>query len=149
LVNEADRKFFTLLYLLRCMAMRKSQGRTDYSSNHVIVLENMGRILSKGTGAIAPWEENAVVTITEYILASMKYGESIVLIEEGISTLPKNIRSELYAVFIHQVSSLKERRDLKQWLNIKKDHQGLLDNLEANEYLCITRDNQEIYEGKI
>lgn len=149
LVNEADRKFFTLLYLLRCMAMRKSQGRTDYSSNHVIVMEDMGRILSKGTGSIAPWEENAVVTITEYILASMKYGESIVLIEEGISKLPKNIRSELYAVFIHQVSSLKERRDLKQWLNIKKDHQGLLDNLEANEYLCITRDNQEIYEGEL
>lgn len=148
LVNEADRKFFSLLYLWRCMAMRKSQGRMD-SSSHIIVLEDIGRILGKGTGASTPWEENAVDTITQYLVTSMKYGESIVLIEEGVSSLPKNIRSELYAVFIHQISSLNERRDLVQWLNIKKQYPDLLVDLKPKEYLCVTRDNQEIYEYKL
>ena len=148
LVNEADRKFFSLLYIWRCMAMRKSQGRMD-SSNHIIVLEDIGRILGKGSGAITPWEENAVETITEYLVTSMKYGESIVLIEEGVSSLPKNIRSELYAVFMHQITSLNERCDLVQWLNIKKRHQDLLPDLKPKEYLCMTRDNQEIYECKL
>lgn len=149
LVNEADRKFFSLLYIWRCMAMRKSQGRMDYSSNHIIVLEDIGRILSKSSSAITPWEENAVDTITEYLVTSMKYGESIVLIEEGASSLPKNIRSELYAVFMHQISSLNERHDLAQWLNIKKNYLELLARLEPKEYLCMTRDNQEIYEYKV
>ena len=149
LVNEADRKFFSLLYIWRCMAMRKSQGRMDYSSNHIIVLEDIGRILSKSSSAITPWEENAVDTITEYLVTSMKYGESIVLIEEGASSLPKNIRSELYAVFMHQISSLNERHDLAQWLNIKKNYLELLAGLEPKEYLCMTRDNQEIYEYKV
>lgn len=148
LVNEADRKFFSLLYIWRCMAMRKSQGRMD-SSNHIIVMEDIGRILGKGSGAITPWEENAVETIVEYLVTSMKYGESIVLIEEGVSSLPKNIRSELYAVFMHQITSLNERRDLVQWLNIKKRHQDLLSDLKPKEYLCMTRDNQEIYECKL
>lgn len=131
------------------MAMRKSQGRMDYSSNHIIVLEDIGRILSKSSSAITPWEENAVDTITEYLVTSMKYGESIVLIEEGASSLPKNIRSELYAVFMHQISSLNERHDLAQWLNIKKNYLELLAGLEPKEYLCMTRDNQEIYEYKV
>ena len=148
LVNEADRKFFPLLYIWRCMAMRKSQGRID-SSNHIIVLEDIGRILSKGSGAITLWEENAVDTIIEYLVTSMKYGESIVLIEEDLSSLPKNIRSELYAVFMHQISSLNERHDLAQWLNINKQHLEELAGLEPKEYLCITRDNQEIYEYKL
>ena len=149
LVNEADRKFFSLLYIWRCMAMRRSQGRMDNSSNHIIVLEDIGRILGKGSSTIKPWEENAVETITEYLVSSMKYGESIVLIEEGVTSLPKKIRSELYAVFIHQVSSLNERHDIVQWLNIKKQHLEVLSELKPKEYLCITRDNQEIYEYKL
>lgn len=149
LVNEADRKFFSLLYIWRCMAMKRSQGRIENSSNHIIVMEGIGRILGKGSSAITPWEENAVETITEYLVSSMKYGESIVLIEEEVSSLPKNIRSELYAVFIHQLSNLKERRDLAQWLNIKKQHIESLVSLEAEEFLYITRDNQEIYEYRL
>lgn len=146
LVNEADRKFFTLLYMWRCMAMRKSQGRIDYISNHVIVLEDIGRLLNKGSSLKTPWEVNAVETITEYILSSMKYGESIVLIEEGVSLLPKNLRSELYSIFLHQITNSKERYDIEQWLNIGKDYEELIAELEPGEFLCITRDNQEIYE---
>ena len=146
LVNEADRKFFSLLYMWRCMAMRKSQGRIDYISNHIIVLEDIGRLLDKGSNEIAPWEENAVETITEYIVSSMKYGETIVLIEEGITSLPKRLRSELYSVFLHQITSSKERFGIEQWLNMGKDYMELVAELEPKEFICITRDNQEIYE---
>ncbi|WP_455717373.1 hypothetical protein [Anaerosporobacter sp.] len=146
LVNEADRKFFTLLYMWRCMAMRKSQGIMDYISNHVIVLEDIGRILNKGTGERTAWEENAVETIIEYILSSMKYGESIVLIEEEVSSLPKNIKTEVYSVFLHQIISSKERDVIGQWLNIGKEKMELVAQLDEREFLCITRDNQEIYE---
>lgn len=146
LVNEADRKFFTLLYIWRCMAMRKSQGRKDFISNHVIILEDMGRILNEGTCEITPWEKNAVETITEYIVSSMKYGESLVIIEEGISFLPKNIRSELYSVFIHQITSSNERYEIERWLNLGKEDMEMVAKLEPKDFLCITRDNNEIYE---
>lgn len=148
LVNEADRKFFILLYIWRCMAMRKSQGRKDYISNHVIILEDIGRILNKGTKEMTPWETNAVDTITEYIISSMKYGESIVIIEEGVSFLPKNIRSELYSVFIHKITSSKERYEIEQWLNLGKDDMELVAELAPEEFLCITRSNNEIYERR-
>lgn len=149
LVNEADRKFFSLLYMWRCMAIKKSQGRMDNNCNHVIVVEDMGRILGKGSSISTQWEENAVETIAEYLVSSMKYGESFVLIEEGVSSLPKNIKSELYTVFIHQISNIQEKRDLVQWMNIKKQYIDVLTNFKSNEFLCIMRDSQEIYECRL
>ncbi|WP_167959089.1 ring-infected erythrocyte surface antigen domain-containing protein [Anaerosporobacter faecicola] len=79
LVNKEDRCFFVLLYLFRCVALRKSQGRYNTSCNHLLFVEGLENFQKRKNSDQEEYA-NACNTIQEYLESSSFVGEYILSI---------------------------------------------------------------------
>ena len=137
---------FILTNLLEAI---KAKFKKNGEFNHITLVEEAHRLLSKYMPGDSPTKKQGVETFTDMLAEIRKYGESLIIVDQIPNKLTPEVLKNTNTKIVHRIFAQDDKEAIGNTMVLSDEQKGFLSNLEVGRAVVFTQGFQKAVQVQI
>ena len=137
---------FILTNLLEAI---KAKFKKNGEFNHITLVEEAHRLLSKYMPGDNPTKKQGVETFTDMLAEIRKYGESLIIVDQIPNKLTPEVLKNTNTKIVHRIFAQDDKEAIGNTMVLSDEQKGFLSNLEVGRAIVFTQGFQKAVQVQI
>ena len=137
---------FILTNLLEAI---KAKFKKNGEFNHITLVEEAHRLLSKYMPGDSPTKKQGVETFTDMLAEIRKYGESLIIVDQIPNKLTPEVLKNTNTKIVHRIFAQDDKEAIGNTMVLSDEQKGFLSNLEVGRAIVFTQGFQKAVQVQI
>lgn len=137
---------FILTNLLEAI---KAKFKKNGEFNHITLVEEAHRLLSKYMPGDSPTKKQGVETFTDMLAEIRKYGESLIIVDQIPNKLTPEVLKNTNTKIVHKIFAQDDKEAIGNTMVLSDEQKGFLSNLEVGRAIVFTQGFQKAVQVQI